>query len=395
MASRKRSDGEGSLYQQHAPGCERPTNARGDSTCKCVWRGALVIGWHDGKPVRKRVTAPNRAAAAAKLRKLDEEVRKGRLPHGRIPTVGEWLSYWLEHIVAERNRPNTVRTYRTYVEQYLTPTIGRHRLDKLTPEHISTAWAKLRADGLSENTVYNVHAALSRSLKVAHQRGKVTQNVASLLDAPKRTKSEPVVLDKAQARAVLDAAKGKDCRNAARWSVAFALGLRQGEALGLRWSDVDLDKGIVVVRHSLGRVKGKGLVLGPTKGGKDRAIVLPAPLLAELKAHRKAQLAERMAARNEWHDLDYLFPWPDGRPIDPREDRDHWKALLKRAGAPDVRGHSARHTAATMLLAQGVAIEVVKEILGHSSITVTQGYQHRVNDLHLDAAQRMAAAYWD
>lgn len=395
MASPKRSDGEGSLYQQHRPECERPVNARGDSTCKCPWRGALVIGWHGKNPIRKRVTANSRAAAAAKLRALDEKVRKGQLPHGRIPTVEEWLTYWLEQIVTERNRPNTVRTYRTYVDQYLIPTIGRHRLDKLTPEHIGKAWVDLRAQGLSQNTVHNVHAALSRALKVAHQRGKVVQNVATLLDAPPRTKSEPVVLDKAQARAVLTAAKAKENRNAARWSVAFALGLRQGEALGLRWSDVDLEKGVLVVRHSLGRVKSKGLVLGPTKGGKDRVIVLPAPLLTELKAHRKAQLAERMAARNEWHDLDYLFPWADGRPIDPREDRDHWKALLTRAKVPDVRGHSARHTAATMLLAQGVAIEVVKEILGHSSITVTQGYQHRVNDLHLDAAQRMAAAYWD
>lgn len=393
MASSKRSDGEGSLYQRHIPGCARPTNVRGDSTCKCPWRGALVIGWHGDRPIRKRITAPSRAAAATKLRQLAEDVTKGQLPHGRIPTVAEWLTYWLENIVSERNRPNTVRTYRTYVEHYLVPNIGRHRLDKLTPEHIAAAWRKLRQDGLSENTIHNTHAALSRSLKVAQQRGKVTRNVATLLDAPKRTREAPTVLDRDEARAVLAAAR--EVRNAARWSVAFALGLRQGEALGLRWSDVDLNKGIVVVRHSLGRVKGKGLVLGPTKSGKDRTVVLPAPLLADLKAHRKAQLTERMAARNEWHDLDYLFPWPDGRPIDPREDRDHWKALLKTAGVPDVRGHSARHTAATMLLAHGVAIEVVKEILGHSSITVTQAYQHRVNDLHLDAAQRMASAYWD
>lgn len=397
MASTKRSDGEGSLYQQHRPGCERPANARGDSTCKCPWRGALVIGWAGkDKPIRKRVTASSRAAAAAKLRDLNDQVKRGQLPHGRIPTVGEWLTYWLEEIVAKRNRPNTLRTYRTYVEQYLVPQIGRHRLDKLTPEHIGAAWSALREptpdrDALSENTIHNVHAALSRSLKVAQQRGKVTKNVATLLDAPKRAKSDPVVLDKAQARAVLDVASKH--RNAARWSVAFALGLRQGEALGLRWSDVNLDEGVLIVRHSLGRVKRKGLQLGPTKGGKDRVIVLPAPLLAELKAHRKAQLAERMAARNEWHDLDYLFPWPDGRPIDPREDRDHWKALLDEAGVPDVRGHSARHTAATMLLAMGVQIEVVKEILGHSSITVTQVYQHRVPDLHLDAAQRMAE-FW-
>lgn len=393
MASSKRSDGEGSLYQRHDADCARPVNAKGDSTCRCPWRGALVIGWNEGKPIRRRVTAATRSAAAAKLRKLDEDIRKGQLPAGRIPTVTEWTTYWLEHIVTERNRPNTVRTYRTYVEQYIVPELGRHRLDRLTPEHIAAAWRSLRTQGLSQNTVHNVHAALSRSLKVAQQRGKVTQNVATLLDAPKRVKVEPTILGEAEARAVLAAAK--DRRNGARWSVAFALGLRQGEALGLRWSDVDLEQGTITVRHSLGRVKGKGLQLGPTKGGKERTIVLPPPLLADLKAHRKEQAAERLTAGSQWHDLDYLFPWPDGKPIDPREDRDHWKALLVDADAPDVRGHSARHTAATMLLAKGVQIEVVKEILGHSSITVTEIYQHRVDDLHLDAAQRMAAAFWD
>lgn len=393
MASTKRSDGEGSLYQRHAPECERPTNDRGDSTCKCVWRGALVIGWHDDKPIRKRVTANSRAAAAAKLRKVAEDVQKGQLPHGRIPTVAEWVTYWLENIVTERNRPNTVRTYRTYVERYIVPQIGRHRLDKLTPEHIAAAWKALRADGLSPNTIHNVHAALSRSLKVAQQRGKVVANVATLMDAPPRVREDPIVLDKAQARAVLDAAR--EGRNAARWTVALSLGLRQGEARGLRWSDVDLGAGTLTVRHSLGRVKGKGLVLGPTKSGKPRTIVLPAPLLTELKAHRKTQAAERLSAGNQWHDLDYLFPWTDGRPVDPREDRDHWKSLLTAADVPDVRGHSARHTAATMLLAVGVQIEVVKEILGHSSVSVTEIYQHRVPDLHLDAAERMSATYWD
>lgn len=393
MASSKRSDGEGSLYQRHVAGCPKPVNARGDSTCKCVWRGALVIGWSDGKPIRKRITGANRAAAATKLRKLAEEVQKGQLPHGRIPTVSEWVTYWLEQIVTERNRPNTVRTYRTYVEQYIVPKLGRHRLDKLTQEHIARAWKELRAEGLGQNSVHNVHAALSRSLKVAQQRGKVVRNVATLMDAPPRVRKAPVILDKDQARAVIAAAKKS--HNAARWTVAFSLGLRQGEALGLRWSDVDLDAGTLTVRHSLGRVKGKGLVLGPTKGGKDRVIVLPAPLLVELKAHRKAQNIERLTAGNHWHDLDYLFPRPDGKPIDPRDDRDHWKALIQAADVPDVTGHTARHTAATLLLALGVAIEVVKEILGHSSITVTQLYQHRVNELHLDAAERMASAYWD
>lgn len=393
MASTTRSDREGSLYQQHRPDCERPVDARGRVTCKCPWRGALVTGWHGDKPIRKRVTAPTRAGAAARLERLKDEVKKGQLPHGRIPTVEEWLTYWLEQIVAPNRRPNTLRTYRTHVEGYLIPLLGRHRLDKLTPEHISAVYATLRGRGLAETTIHHTHTILTRSLKVAGMRGKVVGNPASLVEVPKRGKVEPVVLDRAQGRAVIEAARGH--RNAARWTVALSLGLRQGEALGLRWEDVDLDTGLVTVRNNLQRVKGKGLVLGPTKGGEPRRIVAPAPVLAELRAHRKAQNAERLVAGTLWRDGDYVFAHADGRPIDAKDDRTAWRALLDRAAVPAVTVHSARHTAATMLLAMGVPVEVVKEILGHSDIKITLGYQHRVPELHLDAAERMARAFWD
>lgn len=402
MASTQRSDQEGSVYQQHVAECARPTNARGTSTCKCKWRGALVIGWHDKKPIRKRVTAATRQGVVVKLDRLKDEVKKGQLPHGRIPTTGEWLSYWLENIVIRRNRPNTVRTYRTHVEGYLIPLLGRHRLDKLSPEHITAAWEALGTTGrpgsdgkpLSQNTVHHAHTILARALKVAEQRGKVVGNAALLLDAPsKGDEKKPTILDKRQVRAVIDASHAS--RNAARWTVAFSLGLRQGEALGLCWDDVDLDAGTVLVHRSQVRLRGQGITLGPTKSGKERTIVLPAPLLAELKAHRKAQNAERLVAGSKWVDKGRVFALSDGRPIDAKEDWKAWKRLLDAAGVPDVKGHTTRHTAATMLLAMGVPTEVAKEILGHSSIIVTQGYQHRVDDLHLDAAARMASAFWD
>jgi len=361
-----------------------------------------VIGWHEKKPIRKRVTAATRQGAAAKLRKIDEDVRKGQLPHGRIPTTGEWLSYWLENIVVRRNRANTARTYRTHVENYLIPLLGRHRLDKLSPEHIAAAWDVLASTGrpggkgkpLSANTIHHAHTILARSLKVAEQRGKVVGNASDLLDAPsKGDGKKPTILTKPQVRAVIEASQKR--RNGARWTVAFSLGLRQGEALGLRWEDVDLEAKTITVSRSQVRLKGKGITLGPTKSGKGRTIVLPAPLLAELKAHRKAQNAERLVAGTKWTDEDRVFALSDGRPIDAKEDWKAWKRLLSDAGVPDVKGHTTRHTAATMLLAMGVPTEIAKEILGHSSITVTQGYQHRVDDLHLDAAARMATALWD
>jgi integrase len=246
---------------------------------------------------------------------------------------------------------------------------------------------------LSSTTAHQAHVILSRALKVAMARGLVVRNAATYGDAPS-VRTQPIeVLDKAQAGAVMRAAHNR--RNAARYTVAFSLGLRQGEALGLRWTDVDLEAGTLTVRHSLTRVKGKGLQLGPTKSGRDRTIALPGPLLAELKAHRVAQNAERLAVGSWWDDLDYVFANTIGRPIDGKDDWLAWTALLDEAQVPHVRLHAARHTAATMLLALGVPVKVAMEILGHTKSSITEGYQHRVDDLHVAAADKLAAAWWD
>jgi integrase len=396
MASKKRSDGEGSIYQRHASDCTRP------KTCPCPWQGAIVTDWRDGKPVRKKVSGKSRAAVATRLREVREAVEGGRLPTGRIPTVREWMTYWLEEVAAKKNRPSTHQAYSTYVNRYIIPLLGDRRLDKLTPEHITAAWHVLETSGcpgkvaakpLSPTTLHQAHVILSRALKVAQQRGHVTKNAATLMDAPQARNAKIEILTKDQARKVIETAAGK--RNAARYTVAFSLGLRQGEALGLRWCDLDLDAGRMTVEHSLGRVKGKGMVLGPVKSRKGaRTVAIPKPLLIELRAHRKAQNAERLAAGSWWNDGDFVFAKPDGRPMDQKEDWTAWRLLLAEAKVPMVRLHAARHTAATMLLAMGVPSRVVMEILGHSRIDITTGYQHVLDDLHLDAADKMAA-FWD
>lgn len=399
MASKSRSDGEGSVYCRHKPDC--PDRGRDNPKCKCPWQAAYVTGWRDGKPIRKKVTGTSKANATAKLRKMRQEIEAGELATGRPLTVEKWMTYWLETIVPTKNRPNTQRTYRTYVTRYIVPLLGHHRLDRLTPEHIEAAWQRLTTTGcpgkdnakpLSTTSAHQAHVILSRALKVAMARGYVTRNAAAYGDAPP-VRNQPIeVLDKAQADAVVTVARGK--RNGARYTVAFSIGLRQGEALALRWSDVDLERGILTVRHSLTRVKGAGLVLGPTKSNRERHIALPGPLLAELKAHRTAQNAERLAAGSWWVDGDYVFAKPDGRPYDGKDDWRTWTALLDEAGVPHVRLHAARHTAATMLLALGVPVKVASEILGHTKSSITEGYQHRVDDLHTETADKLAAAWW-
>ena len=387
MASKNRTDGQGSVYYDE--GRQR-------------WVGVYVTGWRDGKPIRKKVSAKTKTDVNRRLTELKEKVKAGELPSGRIPTVAEWMTYWLEQIAAKKVRPTTLRGYTTCVNRYIIPLLGDRRLDRLQPEHIADAWQHLVEVGapgaenprpLSSTTAHQCHRILSRALKVAHQRGHATRNAAALIDAPQPREEEIVPLSKDDAKRIIELAKGR--RNGARWRVALALGLRQGEALGLTWQHVDLDAGTLAVRQSLSRVKGQGLVFGPVKSraGK-RTLALPQQLLDELRAHRKRQNEERLAAGSWYDDADLVFAREDGRPIDPKIDWREWKALCKEAGVPDARLHDARHTAATMLLAMGVPMRVVMEILGHSRITVTQRYVHVLDEMHDDAAEKMAA-FWD
>lgn len=400
MASTKRSDGEGSLYRRHKKDC--PEKGKTSPRCSCPWQGAIVTGWRDGKPIRKKVTGKSRPDAIRKIRELQEKAQAGLLPTGRPPTVKEWLTYWLEEIVEKQRKPSTARAYRTCITQYIVPIVGDKRIDRLTPEDVVAMWTELQEVGrrgvetprpLSSTTVHQCHRILARALKVAQNRGKVMKNVATMVDDPPQPRHKEIeALNKTQALTLLETVKGR--RNSARWEVALALGLRQGEALGLLWDDVDLKAGTIRVRRNLSRVKGKGLVLGTVKSAAgERTIKVPAPLIAKLKAHRKTQAAEKLEAGNWYADESFVFAHEDGRPIDPKIDWREWKALLTEANLPDVRLHAARHTAATMLLAMGVPTRVAMEILGHSRITVTQKYQHVVDEMHEDAAEKMAA-FW-
>jgi integrase len=291
------------------------------------------------------------------------------------------------------NRP-TDGSYRSKIESRLIPALGHHRLDRLQPEHVESLYRDLSRAGLAPASVLQIHRILSRALKVAVQRGRVARNVCTLVDAPSRDQIEVVPLTAAEARSLLAAAEGQ--RLSARWSVALAIGLRQGEALALQWSDIDLDTGLLRVRRSLQRIRGRGLVVDkPKSRAGRRTIALPTQLVDALRQHRARQIEERLAAGSMWQDNDLVVCQPNGRPIDPAADWKAWKRLLRAAGLRDARLHDARHTAATLLLQQGVHPRVAMQILGHSQISLTLGtYSHVVPEIARDAAERIGAALW-
>ncbi len=198
------------------------------------WHGYVSMGLKDnGARDRRHVSGQRRAEVVPKVRALETKRDAGTAEAaGRAPTVAVWLGHWLDTIAARRVRPRTLESYRTTVRLHLVPGLGHHRLDRLQPEHLESLYGRLLESGLAPATVLRAHRVLSRALKVAAQRGKVARNVATLVDPPAVKRPETALpLSGDEARRVL--ATATSSRNAARWTVAVAVGLRQSEALGL------------------------------------------------------------------------------------------------------------------------------------------------------------------
>ncbi len=273
---------------------------------------------------------------------------------------------------------------------YIVPALGRIPLGKLSPQNVEAFLNDQRKAGLSPRTVQYLHATLRRALGRALKWSLVPRNVATLVDAPSTRRKEVEPLTPEEARVLLDAIKGE--RMEALYSVALAVGLRKGEALGLRWADVDLDAGTIAVRRSLQRAGGRLQFVEPKSTRSRRTVALPNAAITALRTHRARQLQERLFAGPKWQEQGLVFTTTIGTPLEPRNVTRHFHRTLTRTGLPPKRFHDLRHTCASLLLAQGVHPRVVMEILGHSQIGLTMDtYSHVIPALQREAAGQMDA----
>ena len=242
--------------------------------------------------------------------------------------------------------------------------------------------------GLSPRTCQYARAILRSALGQALRWGIVSRNVATLVEVPRVKRHEIQPLTPEQARTLLATMRGH--RLDALFTVALALGLRQGEALGLQWDAVDLDARVLHVRASLQRVEKRWHLVEPKSARSRRTVALPEVLVSALRSHRVRQLEERLAAGARWRESGFVFATGIGTPFEPSSLTKAFKALLVKAGVPDIRFHDLRHTAATFLLAQGVDARTIMETLGHSQISLTLNtYAHVLPTLQRDAARLM------
>jgi integrase len=221
------------------------------------WHGRVTMGVRDdGKPDRRHVERKTESDAIEAVRKLEQERDSGQIRKpGRAWTVEKWLTHWVETIAAPSVRDTTLAGYRTAVYRWLIPGLGAHRLPKLEPEHLEKLYARIIAEGNKPGTAHQVHRTAKTALFVAMRRGHLTKNPAALAKPPRVDEDEIIPFTVEEAQRILDVSTRR--RNGVRFAVALSLGLRKGEALGLKWSRLDLENGVLHTPRQLQRHRWK------------------------------------------------------------------------------------------------------------------------------------------
>jgi integrase len=368
--TRRRGHGEGSIHK------------RKDGR----WAAAVELGYANGKRKRKTVYASTRSAVAQKLTGLLKAQQDGvPIPRDR-QTVAGFLDDWLE-AVRPAVRPRTWQRYEEYVRIHVRPGLGSLLLAKVEPRHLQHLYAERQGAGLSARSVGHMHRMLHKAFGQATRWGITVRNITDLVDPPRAAHVEMRTLSPAEAERFLDATRGDPLE--ALYVLAITAGLRQGELLGLRWREVDLDGRTIRVIGALQNIPGHGLTIVEPKSTKSRRLVTIGRLATDaLRRHRAVQLAERLRLGSTYNDHDLVFPNGLGKPMNPSNLLTRsYHPLLAQAGLPRMRFHDLRHTAATLLLGEGVHPKVVSEMLGHSTITVTLDlYSHVTPTMQQQAA---------
>src|SRR4051794_1059040 len=368
----KRGNGEGSIFKRE----------------EGRWCAAISAGWRNGKVLRKYIYGQTKDEVRQKLTKAKRDQDMGLPIAMERQKLSDYLHNWLENSAKASIRPKTYISYEQLIRVHINPALGSMYLEKLAPQHIQQFMNDKLAEGLSTRTVQYLHAVLRRAIVQALKWGLVGRNVATLVDAPRVEHKVLRPFTPEEAQQFLGAIKGD--RLEALYSVALSLGLRQGEALGLRWDDVDLENGTLSVRYALQRVKGKLELVEPKTQKSRRTIALPAMAIGALTKHKMVQDTERQWAADRWQATGHVFTSTIGTPLDDCNVTHQLHRILKTAGLPRLRFHGVRHTCATLLIAQGVHPRYVMGILGHSQIALTMNtYGHVFLSIQREAASKM------
>lgn len=386
---------------------------------------------------RRKVIVRAKKTDVVKARRdaLRDLEKAGDLPTA-TPTVAQWCDLWWKRYAMKRLKVSTRPTYLSKIEQYIKPSIGRVRLDQLSVEHVYRLHDYItepppKGKGLQPNSALGAHRVLSVMVSDAEKEGRVGRNVVKLADKPRAGRKPVAYLDNAQARTLLlsvgPGGVGEDPSEAARWTTALLTGMRQAERLGLTLDQLDFDNDVITVAWQLRRLPfehGCGprsttgaWPCGRKRGGNCPQRHLDVPPDQEVRPVEGGLYLTRPKSATSWRPVPMVgllretllryteanppgleglvFTRAGGRPIDPSDDSAAWDAALRRAGLPDVNGHSARHTCNTILTELGVPVDVRRQILGHASNAINEAVYTHTSDTRVAEAMRQLDAAMD
>ena len=389
----KRANGEGTLSR------------RKDKAGKTIgWRAAVTVGHNaDGTQDRRWVSGKTQADVQEKLRAFQADLHGGMVADTEGLTVGDYLSRWADYKEQDGSKPNTVRSYRDAARLHIVPAVGRVKLEKLRPLDIEQLLGKMQKAGKSAASRAYTLRVLSMALRQAVRWQMVPRNVAEAVRPPKVEHPDMTTWTAVQVVTFLDSAQLH--RMHAAFYLALLTGMRRGEVLGLKWEDVDFPRSRLTVRNNLVEVRGEGeagkqhagrqtvssvrasLQTPKTKNSR-RTIPLSPGTLSKLAEHKERQERERAAAGEAWQTQGFVFADELGSSVDPRLLYEWFRALVTGAGLPMIRFHDLRHTAASLMIRQGIPPKTVSDRLGHADVAFTlRVYAHLYED------QREAAAF--
>lgn len=363
----RRGKGEGSISQ------------RSDG----LWVARVEIGRDiTGKRIRKAFYGKSKKEVASKLA-LEMAARiNGTAIHTGKMTVADLLARWLNDSAKPTCSPGTFLEYKRIVETHINPRIGSCRLATIKPLHVQSMLAEMEKEGAGARTRQYCYATIHRAFVVAMRWQLLVRNPCDGVDPPRvrRRQITPISMD--QARDLLNEIKSS--RFHALFVLALTTGMRQGELFGLQWDSVDLQRGLVVIRHSLEELKGHLRLKEPKSESGRRSLFLPQMAIEAIREHKAKMLEEGLESST------YVFTDTDGGPL--RKCNFHrktWAPLRKKMNLDGLHFHDLRHSCASMMLADGVNVKAIQTILGHSTISMTMDtYAHLMPNAQADAASR-------
>ena len=363
-----------------------------------TWEARVTVGTDpgSGKPIRKSIYGQTQKEVRQKMTSILRSIDNGTYQAPDKTTVSEWFDEWLKTFCKIKVKPLTYSSYEAAIKKHVKPRIGAIKLQSLRGVHIQQLYNDMTAAGLSAKTVKNVSAIMHKAFSVALKQGMIQTNPCDAAELPKAVHKEIQPLTDAEIPSFLNAIDGHPMGNA--YALCLFAGLREGECLGLSWSQIDFENKRITVSQQLQREKKKGgayYIAPSTKSGKPREIRPPDIALQYLRAEKIRQAQNQLAAGSVWNnEFDLVFTDGTGKHFAIHTFYRNFKRIAESIGRPDARPHDLRHTAATVAIASGADIKSVQDLLGHATASFTLNvYAHTSEKMKQDTADRMQSYY--